>query len=100
MHVTPNREYQRGNISLNATQSLPKFDLKTLLLHPPKLHEHENRLIADWRIDNTTCLELDSRLKPGLKTLETGAGLSTIIFAANGCQHTCVTPDKGQADRI
>ena len=85
---------------MNTTQSLPKFDLKTLLLHPPKIHEHGNQLISDWRIDNTTCLELNSRLKPGLKTLETGAGLSTIIFAANGCQHTCVTPGKGQADRI
>jgi hypothetical protein len=85
---------------LNTTQSLPKFDLKTLLLHPPKLHELGNQLISDWRIDNTTCLELNSRLKPGLKTLETGAGLSTIIFAANGCRHTCITPDKGQAERI
>ena len=94
------REHQQGNVSLNTIQSLPKFDLKKILFDPPKIHEHGNHLISDWRIDNTTCLELDSRLKTGLKTLETGAGLSTIIFAANGCQHTCVTPDKGQADRI
>ena len=35
-----------------------------------------------------------------MNTLETGAGLSTIIFAANGCQHTCIIPDKALADRV
>jgi Methyltransferase domain len=91
---------QRRNVGLDTIPSLPRFDLKTLVLNPPKLHQDKGQLISDWRIDNTTCFELDSRLKPGLKTLETGAGLSTIIFAVNGCQHTCVTPDKAQADRI
>jgi Methyltransferase domain len=85
---------------LDTIRSLPKFDLKTILLDPPKLHDDKGQLISDWRLDNTTCLELNSRLKAGLKTLETGAGLSTIIFAANGCQHTCITPVKAQADRI
>jgi hypothetical protein len=92
---TPTRK-----VGLNTIQTSPKFDLKTLVLDPPKLHQNQGELISDWRIDNTTCFELNKRLKPGLKTLETGAGLSTIIFAANGCQHTCVTPDKEQADRI
>ncbi len=85
---------------MDTIPSLPRFDLKKLVLNPPKLHQDKGQLISDWRIDNTTCFELNSRLKPGLKTLETGAGLSTIIFAANGCQHTCVTPDKAQVDRI
>jgi len=85
---------------LDTIRSLPKFNLKTILSDPPKFHEDRGGLISDWRIDNTTCFELNSRLKAGLKTLETGAGLSTIIFAANGCQHTCVTPVKAQADRI
>lgn len=78
----------------------PKFDLQTILSNPPKLHEENGKLISDWRIDNTTCLQLNGRLKAGLKTLETGAGVSTIIFAGNGCQHTCITPVKAQVDRI
>lgn len=78
----------------------PKFNLKTTLAEPPKLHECGGQLHSDWRIDDTTCIELDKRVKPGMKTLETGAGLSTIIFAANGCQHTCIVPDKAIVDRI
>jgi len=76
------------------------FDLKTVLAHPPKLHEHNGVLHSEWRIDDTTCFELSSRLKAGMNTLETGAGLSTIIFAATGCRHTCVVPDKALVDRI
>jgi hypothetical protein len=77
-----------------------KFDLKAILSEPPKLHKYGDQLISDWRIDDTTCLELNSRLKPGINTLETGAGLSTIIFAASGCRHTSIVPDKALTDRI
>jgi Methyltransferase domain len=34
------------------------------------------------------------------KTLETGAGLSSIVFAMRGCHHTAVAPDAAQAERI
>jgi hypothetical protein len=76
------------------------FDLTKILKNPPKLHEDGGRLISDWRIDDATCIELNQRLQPGLVTLETGGGLSTVIFAANGCQHTCVMPDEPVASRI
>jgi hypothetical protein len=76
------------------------FDLEKVLSNPPKLHEDGGKLISDWRIDDATCVALSERLKPGLKTLETGGGLSTIIFAANGCHHTCVMPDEPVASRI
>jgi len=76
------------------------FDLEAIISNPPKIHEARGELIADWKIDNRTCFELSARLKQSLRTLETGAGLSTIIFAAHRCHHTCITPDQGQVDRI
>jgi hypothetical protein len=76
------------------------INLKTLLAQPPKLHEEDGQLVSIWRIDDTTCVELNTRLKPGMNTLETGSGLSTIIFAANRCRHTCIVPIKGEVDRI
>jgi hypothetical protein len=79
---------------------IANFNLETLLAEPPKLHEGEGQLTYWGKIDDRTCLELNGRLKPGMNTLETGAGLSTIIFAASGCQHTCIMPDKALADRV
>lgn len=72
----------------------PPFDLSSILANPPAFHENEGRLISIWRIDDATCRELHRRLKPEMATLETGAGLSTIIFAASGCKHTCIVPDQ------
>lgn len=46
-------------------------------------------------------LELIERVtQPGARTLETGAGYSTVVFAARGAAHTAVQPDQLQVDEI
>jgi hypothetical protein len=43
---------------------------------------------------------IDRELRPGMRTLETGEGLSTVVFALHGADHTCVTPNTKATDRI
>jgi hypothetical protein len=43
---------------------------------------------------------LEENVQPGMATLETGAGSSTIVFTAGGAEHEAVTPSAGEADRI
>src|SRR4051812_28382756 len=55
---------------------------------------------AYWAVAEDVARLLDEVLSQGSRTLETGAGLSTIIFAIKGAYHTCVVPDSGLVDRI
>ena len=43
---------------------------------------------------------LERTVQPGWATLETGAGLSTLVFASRGAIHEAVTPAQDEADRI
>jgi hypothetical protein len=69
-------------------------DLRAL---PPGIHGggDEFRGLAwpalDW---------LEREVRPGMKTLETGAGASTLAFALGGAEHLAVTPDAGEEERI
>jgi predicted O-methyltransferase YrrM len=43
---------------------------------------------------------LERTVRPGWATLETGAGLSTMVFAARGAVHESVTPSADEVERI
>jgi len=74
--------------------------LDDLLKNPPKLHLAGGEIISDWKLSDEELRFLDSRLTEGVKTIETGAGLSTILFAMKGARHTCVVPDADLVGRI
>lgn len=64
---------------------------------PPRLHGGGGEC---WGLDWTALAWLERELEPGLGTLETGAGTSTIVFAAAGTEHEAVTPDPLEQERI
>ena len=63
---------------------------------PPGLHGSGEYWGLAW-----AALEwLEQNLRAGWSTLETGAGASTVVFAATRTRHEAVTPDAGEEDRI
>jgi predicted O-methyltransferase YrrM len=55
---------------------------------------------ADWTISREAVAFLAGQGGPDRCTLETGAGLSTIVLARQGGQHICVTPSGDEIARI
>ena len=63
---------------------------------PPGLHGGREFWGLAW-----AALEwLEQNVEEGMATLETGAGASTIVFAAYGAEHEAVTPDATEEERI
>ena len=76
---------------------LPGSVTATLRAAPPGLHGAGDEY---WGLAWAALSWLEQNVKPGMATLETGAGSSTIVFAARGATHVAVTPDPAEEDRI
>jgi predicted O-methyltransferase YrrM len=64
---------------------------------PPRPHPVEGGV---WRTD-TDCYEfLAQNVTPASRTLETGLGISTGLFAVWGTEHTCVVPDPDEVAAV
>ena len=75
------------------------MNLRELLNSPPVLHESDGKPIT-YTLSDEALSFIDEHINSGSKTLETGAGNSTILFALKGTEHTCIVPDKAQVERI
>jgi predicted O-methyltransferase YrrM len=64
---------------------------------PPGLHGEGNEF---WGLAWPALRWLEREIKPDMATLETGAGSSTLAFAAGGAEHIAVTPDASEEERI
>lgn len=76
------------------------MNLDVLLSTPPKLHGPDDAPTDGWRLDDAGVRFLDSHLHSTMRTIETGAGVSTILFALKGTRHTCIVPDQRVIRRI
>lgn len=70
---------------------------KRLRTVPPGIHGGGDEY---WGLAWPALEWLERSLKPGMATLETGSGSSTIVFAAAGAIHEAVTPDPREEERI
>lgn len=75
-------------VSASLTETLRA---KSLQLHGDGEH---------WGLAWEALAWIERNVEPGMATLETGAGASTIVFAACGAEHEAVTPDSGEETRI
>lgn len=76
------------------------LDLQEFLKHLPIIHTNQGVPSVESRADDSTLRLLDQCVHSGMKTLETGSGISTIFFAIKGAQHTCIVPDFQQVTLI
>jgi hypothetical protein len=77
-----------------------RLDLEVLLRTPPKFHGDDDAETDGWRLDDAGLRFLDSAVRGDMRTIETGAGVSTILFALKRSQHTCIVPDARVVRRI
>ena len=68
--------------------------VETLCADPPKLFQRKDGTCVSFSVSSSLLTHLDSVLKPEMRTLETGAGVSTVLFAAKGTQHIAIAPSE------
>lgn len=73
--------------------------LEKLIQDNPQFHLYHGQLTS-WAPHPETLRFLHSLLAPGMSTLETGCGQTTVVFAAAGARHVSVMPNADQAERV
>ncbi len=76
------------------------MNIKDLLADPVKLYIDKSNKAYSLQLNDEVLYFLDKNIKENSSTLETGAGVSTVLFALKGARHICITPNKAEADGI
>ena len=74
--------------------------IEQMLKERPAFHAWPDGTPAYWSVAGSVLRFLADQVQPGMNTLETGAGQTTVAFAVRGANHVCITPDVEQANRI
>jgi len=74
--------------------------IKRLIDERPAFHNWPDGSAANWATSDDVLAYIVETVRPGMVTLETGVGYSTLAFAIAGSSHTCVTSQREQASRV
>lgn len=75
--------------------------LRSVLDDPPQVHPMAGAgPLGVWDIGEDCYRLLAEHVGPGTRTLETGCGVSTVLFAALGAEHVCCTPGPEERERL
>jgi hypothetical protein len=72
------------------------MNLEAILADPPRVHGGGTL----FKLGSAALRLIDATVTEQSRTLETGAGISTILFALRHTEHTSVVPYAEEADRI
>ena len=72
------------------------MSLTELLQDIPRFHQDLEGELTSWHASPRVLSAMQALLKPGQFTLETGCGHSTVMFAAAGTHHWCITPEPAE----
>jgi len=84
-------------ISVDKSDSDTMNIVDRLLKDQPKFHVHGS---THWDSLPGTLRAIEKAAHEGARTLETGCGASTVVFAAQGAQHTVISPDGDEHKRV
>jgi hypothetical protein len=75
--------------------------VERILDDPPSVHHMDGAgTLGVWSADADCYRFIGEHCHQGQRTLETGVGLSTVVFAALGTHHQCVTLFNDEVDRL
>jgi hypothetical protein len=76
------------------------MDLQTLLQLSPEFHQDEHGRSVSWAIGDDVLQFISDHVRPGSWTMETGSGMSTVVFAWSGCRHYSIAPWHDEFEKI
>jgi Methyltransferase domain len=74
--------------------------LEELLQAKPKFPQDASGDSYSWQVSRNVLSFIDAHVREGSRTLEVGAGVSTVLFALKGCTHVSIVPAEVETVRI
>src|SRR5258707_11931003 len=76
------------------------MDLTHLLQNRPRVQRNGQGQYVEMGLTKEVLSFISQRIDASACTLETGCGVSTVVFALAGARHICITPAEHEIQRI